>query len=150
MVLVGKHNVDISEPGEQRIIVEKFIRHPSYDNLYPQLNDYSLLKLENSINLNLPHVKIVCLPINTPDVTDGLNMTVCGWGRTDPNNNRTRSHVLKALSVVTISNTECQNFFDTRLSSSNLCVWGMEKDSNPCHGDSGGKLFSLFTLEISI
>ena len=136
--MVGKHNVNISEPGEQKIRVEKIIFHPNYTAFFVLKNDYALLKLQNTINNGLPHAKAVCLPINVPDVTVGMKMTVSGWGRIDPLNKYTTSPVLKSVYMVTISNTECEKPDYPRLLPSNFCVLGIEEKSSPCQGDSGG------------
>ena len=134
IVLIGKHNINISEPGEQRIHVEKFIKHPNFTD-----DDYCLLKLEFQINLSLPHAKIVCLPMNTLDVTVGMNLTVSGWGRIDSNKWSMYSHVLKSVSVVTASNAECKKYYEEGFYTNMFCAWGKVKKSGPCNGDSGGK-----------
>ena len=133
--------------------MEKFIRHPKYHHFKSIGKDYGLVKLSYPINFDLPHVKIVCLPINAPDVTVGMNLTASGWGFTDPiwsniHKEPSFSDVLKSVSIVTISNAECQTYFPTvKIVPTNVCAWGTEKASNPCTGDSGGNYLIFYFLK---
>ena len=146
-VFMGKHVGNITEPWEQKLPVVKIIIHPEYDNILVPLHDYCLLRLGRSINLNIPQAGLVCLPYNHLRVKLGMYMRVSGWGRINSLDNYTLSHVLKSSDLVTISRNKCQSFYDARLLMSNFCCRGIDKNSSPCQGDSGGE-FQYFFLSI--
>ena len=154
-ILLGRHDVNDSD-GEE-ILVREVVLHPEYSiDARKADNDFMLVFLEGTPTTdNIITVKLNSDP-TVPSV--GQDMTVMGWGDTDPRPDhpdtsvaefQTASDVLMNVDVNAISNEECEKSegvadfgeYDTyngRITDSMLCARGAGKDS--CQGDSGGPL----------
>ena len=77
-VLVGKHNLKITENTQREYGVSSIIRHGSYNPTSFDF-DIALLRLSSLITYNNA-VKPVCLPTN--DVEPSTNCLTTGWGTT--------------------------------------------------------------------
>ncbi|KAF5903108.1 granzyme B-like, partial [Clarias magur] len=112
-VLLGAHNINDNEPEQQRIQVQKYIKHPCYkENGF--LNDIMLLKLKSKAKQNKA-VKLIDLPTQNENIADQENCSIAGWGWTKKNS--TPSSVLREVTLKIQNNTECerlwQQHFDT-------------------------------------
>jgi len=147
-VYLGEYKLYLtSEPlPRQKFLVEKVVVHPLYE-FTPQADRYdvALLKLDKPATI-MPHVSPICLPDPTTPTYDGVRGFVSGWGATDPEKN-TRPKTLQAVDVITINNTECEEWHRTagirvRVFSEMMCAGHREGGRDACQGDSGGPLMT--------
>ncbi|MCI4378225.1 hypothetical protein PGIGA_G00213490 [Pangasianodon gigas] len=113
-VVLGAHNISLKkEPQQQRIQVQKYIRHPCYKQEERQ-NDIMLLKLKSKAKLN-KFVKVIALPKKNENIPDSQNCSIAGWGKTEQNS--AESSVLREVTLKVLKNSKCknlwQNYFDT-------------------------------------
>ncbi|XP_013170762.1 PREDICTED: serine protease easter-like isoform X1 [Papilio xuthus] len=134
-------------PKYQDIDVSEQIHHEAYNDDPMIVNDIGLLRLKNSVNLNLRNSGLICLPITdsllTVDIY-GERGIVAGWGLTE---NLAKSDVLLKVTVPIYSPRTClqryyRNIHYTTESldrfTNMFCAGELGHDS--CKGDSGGPL----------
>ncbi|XP_058246866.1 transmembrane protease serine 9-like [Hemibagrus wyckioides] len=135
-VVLGAHNINKKERQQQRIQVQKFIKHPCYKRKENQ-NDIMLLKLESKAKLN-KDVQIIHLPKKNEKLPAKTECSIAGWGRTSQNS--AASDVLREVTLKVQDNSQCkklwQQYFDT---DSMICTAPDGKDAF-CQGDSGSPL----------
>jgi len=147
-VYLGEYKLYLtSEPlPRQKFLVEKVVVHPQYE-FTPQADRYdvALLKLDKPATI-MPHVSPICLPDPTTPTYDGVRGFVAGWGATDPEKH-SRPKTLQAVDVITINNTECEEWHRTagirvKIFSEMMCAGHREGGRDACQGDSGGPLMT--------
>ena len=138
---IGRY--DRSDPNDQYesfSIVQEIV-HPQYD---PDGFGYDkMLVILDGQSTALP-----VLINRDPSVpANGEQVTVMGWGLTDPEDGSSVSPVLKEASLVAMSNEECEqsksgvlwgDSYQGLISPDMLCATDVGEDS--CQGDSGGPL----------
>ncbi|KAB5576870.1 hypothetical protein PHYPO_G00203480 [Pangasianodon hypophthalmus] len=136
-VVLGAHNINLKkEPQQQRIQVQKHIKHPCYKQ-EARPNDIMLLKLKSKAKLN-KFVKVIALPKKNENLPALQKCSIAGWGKTEQNS--AESSVLREVTLKVLNNSKCenlwQNYFDT---DSMICT---VSDGNKafCQGDSGSPL----------
>jgi len=151
-VLVGEHNLEDPNDGQQRIEVERVINYPQYrvrkgkDNEPEYDNDFSILILQKPVTWRKQDKPIcICLPQKNETAYEGVKATVSGWGATnftdvgvDP------SPVLMKTEVTTMSNENCTT--DTRYNSSEITanmICAAKPGTDSCVGDGGGPLITV-------
>jgi trypsin len=138
---VGRHSFN-DDDGET-IAVGKEVPHPLYDDSTTD-NDFMLVFLSSNVTVNVATVKLN--PDSTvPEV--GADVTVVGWGDTDPSDEGFEAPTeLQEVEVNTMTNEDC-NASDGPygtyeqsggITENMLCA--ADKGEDSCQGDSGGPL----------
>ncbi|XP_055522399.1 transmembrane protease serine 9-like [Wyeomyia smithii] len=140
-------NFSTTEPPVD-IAIEKVIIHPNYTSR-PLRNDVALLKLNRTATE--PFLIPACLYVNLTDPAPHVNLSIAGWGSTDPNDIELSS-VLRKANVTTLDRAACNNTLAKdksrrstgELQTTQLCALGRntrnETTGDTCVGDSGGPL----------
>jgi len=160
-IRLGEH--EISHPGQdcdiknncnagsQDFDIAKIIIHPEYNSPNTFQNDIAIVKLDRKVSRNA-FVKPICLPFSDNDKeeykfdSDGelLNVTVAGWGATDPRGRHTADK-LQTIALNTFDGEKCRETYKKRggilSEQSQLCVGG-KKGLDSCVGDSGSGLMA--------
>jgi trypsin len=139
--VIGRHDLDTDDGDEVDVEVE--LMHPEYDDDTTD-NDFMLVFLSRPTteDAQLVHVESDVVPVDT-------NVTVMGWGDTDPAHNVSEPATeLMEVEVSIISNEDCDastgtigdwtdNYHD-QITENMMCAKDSGEDS--CQGDSGGPL----------
>eukprot|EP00076_Gallus_gallus_P003881 NP_001264554.1 chymotrypsin-like protease CTRL-1 precursor [Gallus gallus] len=135
VVVLGEYNLNSQTESVQVKTVSKAVTHPNW-NSYTLNNDITLLKLSSPAQLG-SRVSPVCLAAANLVLSNSLQCVTTGWGRTSTTSNALASR-LQQVSLPLISQSQCQQYWGTRITSSMLCAGGAGASS--CQGDSGGPL----------
>ncbi|EDV99046.1 trypsin-1 [Drosophila grimshawi] len=113
-------------------------RHPKYD---ARIIDYDFAVLQlaeyDATNVTQAFVK---LPKLNEDIADGTLVTITGWGNTQSVHESTE--VLRAVTVPTVNQTQCQLDYDSfgSITDRMMCAGLRAGGKDACQGDSGGPL----------
>uniref|UniRef100_UPI00358E1262 hyaluronan-binding protein 2-like n=1 Tax=Myxine glutinosa TaxID=7769 RepID=UPI00358E1262 len=142
-VVLGEHQLDKKDEGEQIFDVERLVSHEDSSRDHPH-NDIALMKLtpkNGQCVKETTYVRLVCLPAVEEDLKAGTNCDIAGWGadrHTGPS-----IQVLQEVQVKVIGRERCNEprAYDGKITSSMLCAGNFEKGGvDSCQGDSGGPL----------
>ncbi|XP_033959370.1 trypsin-1-like [Pseudochaenichthys georgianus] len=131
-VLLGEHNLIVTEGNEQFISSSRVIRHPNYNSYYID-NDIMLIKLSTPATLNR-YVKPVALPRGCASADTWC--TVSGWGSTQSSS--ADSNKLQCLNIPILSDRDCDNSYPGMITDAMFCAGYLEGGKDSCQGDSGG------------
>lgn len=146
-VEIGRHDLSNSSEIYESINISFEIVHPEY-NPSTLEHDIMLIRLETPSNYST-----VTLDQGSTELIPGSNVTVMGWGVTEPGS-EDLSDLLLEVEVQVVDNVECQAaYIDSRydVTDDMICASGQGKDS--CQGDSGGPLLikgGNSTLDIQV
>jgi len=147
-VLVGEHDQEDSNDGQQKIQVQEVIEHPDYSGRPVYDNDFSILILQEPVTWS-KEVKPICLPQEIAAAYEGVEAIVSGWGETEY---AYSSSVLMETEVTTMSNTECTRpnsiWKPWEITTNMICAFKPGNDA--CHGDSGGPLITKESAHYSL
>ncbi|XP_070543867.1 serine protease hepsin-like [Ptychodera flava] len=133
-VVLGEHNLRLSDGTEQTLQVSRIIKHENYNDL-TSYNDVALMELSEPVVFT-DQVQPVCLA-NTP-LADGSMCTITGWGDTE---NTGAYWILQEADVPSITNEKCQDKYSKPgVSDGMLCAGYDQGGIDACQGDSGGPL----------
>ncbi|NXJ93736.1 TRY1 protein, partial [Corythaixoides concolor] len=132
-VLLGKHNLALTESTQQSINSAKVIRHSGYNALTLD-NDIMLIKLSQSAQLSS---SISTVPLPTSCVAAGTTCLISGWGNT-LSNGYLYPDTLQCLDAPVLSSSECNAAYPGEITSNMICVGYLEGGKDSCQGDSGG------------
>ncbi|XP_021263726.1 chymotrypsin-like protease CTRL-1 [Numida meleagris] len=135
VVVLGEYDLSSSSETVQVKTVSKAVTHPSW-NANTLNNDITLLKLSSPAQLG-PRVSPVCLAASNLALPSSMQCVTTGWGRTRTTSNALATR-LQQVSLPLISQSQCQQYWGSRITSSMLCAGGAGASS--CQGDSGGPL----------
>ncbi|OXB58486.1 hypothetical protein ASZ78_009051 [Callipepla squamata] len=135
VVVLGEYNLNSATESVQVKTVSKAVTHPSW-NAYTLNNDITLLKLSSPAQLN-SRVSPVCLASANLVLSGNMQCVTTGWGRTHTTSNALASR-LQQVTLPLISQSQCQQYWGSKITSSMLCAGGAGASS--CQGDSGGPL----------
>ena len=143
-VIVGDHNWSVPD-GEQYINVISILIHPNYQPgpTTAWANDYSILKLANTVTIPSITAGLACLPSNGTETFTGASLISSGWGNIQGGG--PLSQPLKAANFVGVSEIQCQSFYGTVIGGSHICANGVPTNTT-CQGDSGGNLIKTYFL----
>ncbi|XP_076857768.1 granzyme B(G,H)-like [Brachyhypopomus gauderio] len=135
-VVLGAHDIKAKEFGQQRIKVQKCIKHPSYvQNEFH--HDVMLLKLKTKAKMN-KFVRVIDLPKKNNDIPANQNCSIAGWGMKVPKGSG--SSVLQEVKLKLQFNFECKNIWQKYFDSSYMICTVSNGKTAFCQGDSGSPL----------
>ncbi|XP_008582608.1 PREDICTED: coagulation factor IX, partial [Galeopterus variegatus] len=138
IVTAGKHNIEKTEPTEQKRNVIQVIPHHSYNATINKYNhDIALLELDKPLRLN-GYVTPICVA-NKKYTNIFLKFGsgyVSGWGRVF-SKGRSAS-TLQYLKVPLVDRATCLRSTKVTIYSNMFCAGFHEGGKDSCQGDSGG------------
>ncbi|XP_037394313.1 ovochymase-2 isoform X2 [Pygocentrus nattereri] len=143
---LGKHNLTLSEPGQQCFGVQGIYRHKGFN--YPTSPtvefDIALVRLDGEVTPS-DHVHFACLPPIEEVLPEGKTCYATGWGDetgnfSAPKASETLNQV--ALPVVPYDTCKRMDYWWFQVKSSMICAGYNLPDElkSVCQGDSGGPL----------
>ncbi|KAL7877112.1 hypothetical protein SRHO_G00037550 [Serrasalmus rhombeus] len=143
---LGKHNLTLSEPGQQCFGVQGIYRHKGFN--YPTSPtvefDIALVRLDGEVTPS-DHVHFACLPPIEEVLPEGKACYATGWGDetgnfSAPKASETLNQV--ALPVVPYDTCKRMDYWWFQVKSSMICAGYNLPDElkSVCQGDSGGPL----------
>ncbi|XP_074783272.1 cathepsin G-like [Athene noctua] len=137
-VTLGAHNISKEELSQQKFHVDHWVIHPNYSE-DTHANDIMLLKLKPKAKLT-KEVNYILLPSDNERVGPGTTCEVAGWGRTSQTRANSSVHVLMEVNLKVQSNEVCEEYFESYVHQSMLCVGDDYGKKSTWRGDSGGPL----------
>ncbi|KAK2904916.1 hypothetical protein QQF64_033073 [Cirrhinus molitorella] len=104
-VVLGAHNISQNEDSQQIIQVNKYMRHPKYENDNTTY-DIMLLKLKTKAMRN-EFVEVIELPTNNENIPAHVECSIAGWGMKQPGGRA--SSVLREVTLKLQFSFECKN-----------------------------------------
>ncbi|KAK3569098.1 hypothetical protein QTP86_022125 [Hemibagrus guttatus] len=135
-VVLGAHNINKKESQQQRIQVQKCIKHPRY-NSEGRLNDIMILKLKSKVKLK-NKVNTIDLPKKNKILPTNLECSIAGWGRTSQDS--TASSVLREVTLKVQDNSECKISWGQNFDTDSMICTAPDRRKAFCQGDSGSPL----------
>ncbi|XP_071450336.1 brachyurin-like [Hetaerina americana] len=132
VVILGSLTIQNGDPSQVVIQSYQGITHPYFDMNSLQ-NDLSLIMLPQQIPMS-PYISPIQL--SSTEVGGGQMATVSGWGKTSDDSQI--SPDLKYTNLVTMENSECEQYYGGMVYNGDICCTGNE--GTTCQGDSGGPL----------
>jgi trypsin len=133
-VQAGSNNINA---GGQRVLVTAAIDHPQYD-YWTLENDISVLHLAGPLNLALPGIATIAMPVQGAGTAVGTSARVSGWGALYEGHPGV--DLLRYVLVPVISNADCNALYGGGITAGMLCAGFPEGGRDACQGDSGGPL----------
>ncbi|XP_036431430.1 granzyme B-like isoform X2 [Colossoma macropomum] len=138
-VLLGAHNISRKESSQQRIKVEKYIKHPSYKEAQNDRSyDIMLLKLKTKAKMN-KYVDVIVLPKKNETIPANQKCSIAGWGIKVPGKHQA-SNVLQEVTLKVQFNFECKNLWKDYFDSMRMICTASDGKRAFCQGDSGSPL----------
>lgn len=143
-VLVGKHNLAIVEPGQQRFSIDLNVIHPLWvpgGEVGP--HDIALMRTTGQIVMG-PTAQPIALPANY-NVPVG-SATISGWGQTGGTILPQMPNILQKATLSLIDMQTCRDaaanagIVNDPLDTTNLCTGPLTGGVAVCSGDSGSPL----------
>ncbi|XP_063055705.1 trypsin-like [Engraulis encrasicolus] len=135
-VILGEHDQRKFEGTEQLMKTEHISWHPSYD--YQTLDyDIMLIKLFHPVKLT-DAVKPIPLPTGCP--YGGVQCSVAGWGKMEPDGDYYPAERLQCLDVPVLDDEQCENAYPGMISRRMMCAGFLDGGKDACNGDSGSPL----------
>ncbi|MEE6482123.1 hypothetical protein FKM82_013157, partial [Ascaphus truei] len=138
-VLLGKHNLGLSEPGQKTINVIKLLNHSKWNpNRLSNGFDISLIKLEEHVTYSST-IQPSCLPPAGYILPHNSGCYVTGWGNVQTNG-PSPDKLQQGLLLVVDHATCSQSDWWGRSVQTNMICGGGDGIISSCYGDSGGPL----------
>merc|ERR1712228_731303 len=136
----GAHNIKQNESSQQKIVLSKFVKHPSYNSRNMQ-NDIAVLAFSKNFNTN-NYVEPISMPShkNNEWLPDGARVRVCGWGNTSTgiiSNYPAELHCVN-VNIVTVDDCNGRNSYNGQILKGMFCAGVNGGGKDACQGDSGG------------
>ncbi|XP_017561990.1 granzyme F-like [Pygocentrus nattereri] len=138
-VVLGAHNIRRKESSQQRIEVEKHIKHPSYKKGQNKWScDIMLLKLQTDANLT-ESVGVIALPKNNEKLPVNQKCSIAGWGMKVPNEEEASS-VLREVTLQLQLKKYCKKKWQDHFDCKRMICTASDGKRAFCKGDSGSPL----------
>ena len=125
-----------SDGHEQKIEVEKIIRHENYSYTDDSIDyDIALLKLKEPVKLDGLRTAPAC--VIESNFSAGTLCTITGWGRLSYKG--ANPDILQEAKVKLVSKESCHTIFGSDITPRMICAGG-DGVTDACQGDSGGPL----------
>lgn len=108
-----------SRQGGQTIRVAHLVDHPAYDDETLN-NDISILHLAGPLNLALPGIAAIAMPVQGAGIVPGTLSRVSGWGALYEDHQGT--DYLRYVFVPVITNAECNALYGGGITAGMLCA----------------------------
>ncbi|KAJ3645366.1 hypothetical protein Zmor_023032 [Zophobas morio] len=131
-IRLGAYDLKVTDPNEVVLSTSLYTIHPDYNPLTLE-NDVGLIQFHMPITFTDYIQKIDMVSIGQVGATDLV--TVSGWGQTS-DDVAELSNVLNHVTLVLISNTECQTTYGSQIKDSMVCAVG-NYNQGICIGDTG-------------
>ncbi|KAM4894585.1 chymotrypsin-like protease CTRL-1 [Sylvia borin] len=135
VVVLGEYSLASNAEAIQVKTVSQAITNPGW-NPNTMNNDITLLRLSTPAQLG-SRVSTICLAPANLVLPYNARAVTTGWGRTNPNS-QALAAVLQQVTVPLISQSQCMQYWGSRITSAMICAGGAGATS--CQGDSGGPL----------
>jgi len=137
--VAGAHNIKKNESQQQKKVLSKFTKHPSY-NSRTQQNDISVLAFSSNFSQN-NNVKPISMPSqqNNEWLPSGARVHVCGWGNTSTNgsNYPDELHCVN-VNIVKMATCNGRTHYNGGILDGMFCAGVAGGGKDACQGDSGG------------
>ncbi|XP_021963648.1 trypsin-2 [Folsomia candida] len=137
-VLIGGHNIGVTEAGRESRSVSKILYHRSFAMQHLQ-NDVALLQLSTPVKYTT-YIQPICL--NSEELTYKEKVDLAGWGKTG--NYGSPSKTLKTVNMPLISPEACKRTYQGTnappMGPGMICAGSQAPLKDACNGDSGGPL----------
>ncbi|XP_075924304.1 coagulation factor X-like isoform X4 [Petromyzon marinus] len=141
-VVVGEHNLGVTESSEQHVPIKNIVVHSRYDPITFD-NDIALLQLERPLNFSrlvLP----ACLPER--DFADKVlveeQSRISGWGSL--HHRGIKATVLQIAEVPFVDTLRCKESSSSLVTKNMFCAGYSDGTKDACQHDSGGPHVTLF------
>jgi len=154
-VYVGLQNSAFLSTGASYYPAVKFAAsdvytHPGFSSS-SLLNDVAILKLKDLITLS-GQAQPACLTYETSSIFPGTNLNawIVGWGK-ESYTATSGSTILKNAQITVYDSTKCNNVYPstTKNWDAQICAGNYTGGVDTCQGDSGGGLFTKYTVNNS-
>jgi len=133
-ILAGKHNLGLTEDGQQSRQVSDVHLHPGYPGATGFSNDIAILKLTMPLTFSATVGPVPIAPVGHTATGDA---TVTGWGTTREGG--VASLTLQKVDVPIVTDTACRQAYGAdMIDDSMICAGLAEGGKDSCQGDSGG------------
>ncbi|XP_047470797.1 venom protease-like isoform X2 [Penaeus chinensis] len=152
IIRLGEHDYDDpSETEHEDYGISQIVVYPHYDSLQAY-HDLALIKLSQRVQIK-DFIRPVCLPWNqrSPSHLVNSEVTVTGWGTTQPGGHRSLS--LQEVQVNVFPSSTChaqykelRNFntvWPSGIGGETMCAGTTAGGKDACQGDSGGPAMHL-------
>ncbi|XP_043917901.1 chymotrypsin-like elastase family member 2A isoform X1 [Protopterus annectens] len=136
-VVLGKHNLKLTEDGSAAIAVSKFVVHEKW-NSFLIVNDIALIRLAEPAVLS-DKIQPACLPPSGAILPHDFQSYVTGWGRLWSNGPIADILQQALLPVVDYATCTKNDWWGSNVRDTMICAGGDGVVSG-CNGDSGGPL----------
>ncbi|XP_028326184.1 trypsin-like [Gouania willdenowi] len=135
-IILGEHDLRVSEGTEQLMKTDTVIWHPQYD--YQTLDyDMMLIKLFHPVEVTKA---VAPLPLPTGCPMGGLPCSVSGWGNTVAEGDAVMPSRLQCLDVPVVDDEACEEAYPGMITRRMVCAGHMEGGKDACNGDSGSPM----------
>ncbi|XP_078459803.1 coagulation factor X-like isoform X3 [Lampetra planeri] len=141
-VVVGEHNLRVTESSEQHVPIKNIVVHSRYDPITFD-NDLALLQLERPLNFSrlvLP----ACLPER--DFADKVlveeQSRISGWGSL--HHRGIKATVLQIAEVPFVDTLRCKESSSSLVTKNMFCAGYSDGTKDACQHDSGGPHVTIF------
>uniref|UniRef100_A0A5F9DCC4 Peptidase S1 domain-containing protein n=1 Tax=Oryctolagus cuniculus TaxID=9986 RepID=A0A5F9DCC4_RABIT len=124
-VLLGEHDITVSEGPEQFIPTEKIIVHPDYDDDASKGNDIALIKLLHSAEVT-EEVQPACLAPRDYILPHGTECYITGWGTTSTGGSTPNILQQGLLPVVDYEHCSKPDWWGSTVKEIHVCAGGDE------------------------
>ncbi|MFT7801234.1 elastase-1-like [Arapaima gigas] len=137
-VVLGDHNLYVSEGSEQVVGVSQVYIHPNWNpNNIAKGYDIALLRLSSEVTLN-SYVQLASLPPSGQILPNNNPCYITGWGLTQPGGQLSPTLKQAYLPIVDYSICSRSDWWGSTVKTTMVCAGGGSDSS--CQGDSGGPL----------
>jgi len=148
-VMIGDHDINVMEPGQNAYAVSAIFNHPDYDGS-TTANDLTVLRISSNINTTV--WSPACFPtFSTGQSLHGKNGTISGWGALEyytgdyPDTLQEVQDLIPIVDRDTCVDGTEPYIYDSDILPGMLCAGGPGLGMDTCQGDSGGPLTHQFT-----
>ena len=130
--------------GLNRLTVPYMLLHTPDMSTLQDFVEHHEWERENNINADEVESRVFFNSNGKSPKTTDVHLTAFGWGHTENGANGEPSETLQEVTLNYVTNEECRQAIDGRLSYGDrltddmMCTWRPKSDT--CHGDSGGPI----------
>ncbi|KAG7205357.1 hypothetical protein KM043_007357 [Ampulex compressa] len=126
----------------QKLKVKRVVPHPNYNLGVAHDNDVALFQLEKRVQYH-EHLRPVCLPSASTNLTPGTLCTVIGWGKKNDTDSSEYEPAVNEVQVPVLNREICNMWLahkELNVTDGMICAGYPDGGKDACQGDSGGPL----------